>query len=132
MGLMQSETVLRGVVTDVDEAEVLVDGLYPTGGNPGRTNFTIKVLDGPDELFCDWLECLADWSIVRYGKTMRFSEICNGPWVIKNGTVIELPYGRYLEARLDFLASCAIGKLNGDLATLSRQVDEWFEGVGDE
>lgn len=112
MSRVYPNTVLRGLVVCPEEVGVSHDLCGDMDGNPDRTNFTIKVLNGPDEVFCEWLLTLDECSIVRYGDTMRFAQIGAAPWPIYEGAVIELGFDQYFNARIDFLERFAKGEVN--------------------
>lgn len=101
-------SVVRGIVDRVQRVGYTEDGEGGMDSNPDRDEFTVTVVAGSEETFREWLLEVADCNIIAYGDSMKFCEIGPSPWKIQDGTLIEISFAEFLEARLDFLKRSAI------------------------
>ncbi|MFU5275107.1 hypothetical protein ACM7YY_10285 [Pseudomonas aeruginosa] len=111
---LSRQTVLRGIVKQAVDRGVSYDEDYRghMDSNPDRTDFQIDVIDGPADLFFEWLDEIGGCNIVRYGDGAGFSEIGPSQWTIQEGALIELSFDQFLNARIERLASYARNKIH--------------------
>lgn len=108
------QTVLRGIVRQAYERGVSHDDDFEGSmdSNPDRTDFNVEVIDGPGELFFEWLDEIGGSDIVSYGEGAGYSAIGLSPWAIEDGELIELSFDQFINARIDRMAEWAHHKVH--------------------
>lgn len=101
-------SVVRGIVHNAKRVGYTEDGEGGMDSNPDRDDFTVIVIAGSEETFREWFLEVGGCDIVGYSNSMEFSEIGPSKWKIQDGTLIEISFAEFLEARLDFLKKSAI------------------------